>query len=191
MNIIRTCKRGHLVEGDNAYIQPNGYAQCRICRNAAKAASYHRLNIKHEPRTHCKNGHELTLENLCKDVLLKRRCRICRNTYMRNRALKFKKIDPIGSSRYIRSIKLKSSYGITLEEKEQMIAAQDGKCAICYFEFSDNNKPCTDHNHLTQKVRGILCHACNRAIGLLKDDTAVLENAIKYLKAAEEKLEVY
>ena len=39
-----------------------------------------------------------------------------------------------------------------------------------------------DHDHKTGKVRGLLCHNCNRALGLLKDSTEYLENCISYLK---------
>ena len=41
-----------------------------------------------------------------------------------------------------------------------------------------------DHCHATGTVRGLLCHNCNRALGLLHDNTEVLLNAIKYLEGA-------
>lgn len=39
-----------------------------------------------------------------------------------------------------------------------------------------------DHCHVTGKVRGLLCHNCNRALGLLKDSVDNLSKAIDYLK---------
>lgn len=39
-----------------------------------------------------------------------------------------------------------------------------------------------DHDHETGEIRGILCEYCNRALGMVKDDVAVLENMINYLK---------
>jgi hypothetical protein len=81
---------------------------------------------------------------------------------------------------------LKKSYGLTVAEYEKILKEQGGVCAIC-------NKPermkregkalrmPVDHDHLTGKLRGLLCHTCNRAIGLLQDDVIVLRRAISYL----------
>lgn len=40
-----------------------------------------------------------------------------------------------------------------------------------------------DHDHNTGVVRGLLCHNCNRALGLLQDNPETLEVAIAYLKS--------
>ena len=82
--------------------------------------------------------------------------------------------------------KLKKAYGITLDQYNEMLSKQDGKCMIC---LSDNNgfynkKPkafAVDHCHTTGKIRGLLCGDCNTGIGLLKDNIDLLNNAIKYL----------
>ena len=64
-------------------------------------------------------------------------------------------------------------------------------CQICGSEgFSmskreDSEKLCIDHCHNTGIVRGKLCHNCNRALGLLGDDTDILRKAITYLERAE------
>jgi hypothetical protein len=39
-----------------------------------------------------------------------------------------------------------------------------------------------DHNHETGVFRGLLCHCCNLAIGLLKDDPEVVQAAADYLR---------
>lgn len=39
-----------------------------------------------------------------------------------------------------------------------------------------------DHDHATGKVRGLLCHNCNRALGLLHDNPVTINNALEYLK---------
>jgi len=41
-----------------------------------------------------------------------------------------------------------------------------------------------DHCHTTGIVRGMLCHNCNRALGLMQDNTSVLKKAISYLESA-------
>jgi len=78
---------------------------------------------------------------------------------------------------------LKRKYGITLEMYDTMLAKQHGVCAIC---FGDNKGEVlvVDHNHITGKVRGLLCQMCNKGIGSLKTDegTALLFSAIKYIE---------
>ena len=39
-----------------------------------------------------------------------------------------------------------------------------------------------DHCHNTKKIRGLLCHYCNMALGLFKDNTDIMQKAIEYLK---------
>lgn len=80
-------------------------------------------------------------------------------------------------------------YGITLDQYEQMQAAQDNKCAICESEETGLNprtkKPrelAVDHCHDSGEVRGLLCSACNKALGGFKDDVALLERAISYIE---------
>lgn len=78
---------------------------------------------------------------------------------------------------------LKKLYGIGIEEYNKMLAAQDNKCAICK-QPEDNfkRKLCVDHNHVTGVVRGLLCHHCNTAIGLLKEDVNIFKTSLEYLE---------
>ena len=39
-----------------------------------------------------------------------------------------------------------------------------------------------DHDHVTGKFRGILCHPCNTSLGLLSDRADVLRKAADYLE---------
>jgi hypothetical protein len=41
-----------------------------------------------------------------------------------------------------------------------------------------------DHCHSSGEVRGLLCHNCNRALGLLKDSVDSLMRAARYLEGA-------
>lgn len=80
-------------------------------------------------------------------------------------------------------------YGISVKDVENMLKEQDYLCAICNtegFAMSDKvyNTLNVDHDHKTGKVRGMLCHNCNRALGLLQDSTEILQKAINYLKGA-------
>ncbi len=84
-----------------------------------------------------------------------------------------------------------ATYGITLEQYQQMLQAQGGSCAICGGQETSiddrSGKPrmmAVDHDHATSKVRGILCSHCNRAIGLLGDSCNTVLSAYRYLNAA-------
>lgn len=70
---------------------------------------------------------------------------------------------------------------------DEMLAVQGGVCAIC----GKSNKPATkrlavDHNHETDRTRGLLCDRCNVGIGHAKENLEVLEEAIAYLEENED-----
>ena len=71
-------------------------------------------------------------------------------------------------------------YGITYSEYKARSAIQAFKCKICGV---GEKKLVVDHNHKTLEVRGLLCHSCNCALGLLKDDVEVMKKAIQYLES--------
>lgn len=75
---------------------------------------------------------------------------------------------------------LKIQYGLTIEQFEGLVAKHGGMCWICQQE---PNPPCVDHCHATGRVRGILCRACNTAIGRMGDDPARLRAAAAYLES--------
>ena len=64
-----------------------------------------------------------------------------------------------------------------------MFEKQNGKCAICNFEFSlgRNNQANIDHNHKTGKIRGLLCKDCNITLGNIKEDINILNTMISYI----------
>lgn len=70
-----------------------------------------------------------------------------------------------------------------LSEIEYLDLIKSNKCDICQKEFSLQNRdiPLVDHCHKTNKIRGVLCHNCNLALGLFKDDIKYLQRAINYL----------
>jgi hypothetical protein len=72
-------------------------------------------------------------------------------------------------------------YGLTGEMFDSLLRAQGGVCAICGTGGFSKRGPCVDHNHLTSKVRGILCSHCNSALGHLKDSISIAKKAIEYL----------
>ena len=73
--------------------------------------------------------------------------------------------------------------GITAEEFNSKLKLQDGKCAICDRPQDASIKFLSiDHDHKTNKLRGLLCSNCNRGIGCFKDDPQLLIAAAAYLK---------
>ena len=78
----------------------------------------------------------------------------------------------------------KERYGITLNEYEEMLSKQDGKCAVCLVDgkATKQKKLVVDHNHSTGSIRGLLCHSCNCGLGLFKDREELLNKAINYLR---------
>ena len=66
-----------------------------------------------------------------------------------------------------------------------LFAAQKGLCAICDTTIKINTRgrgsAHLDHDHSTGRVRGWLCHACNVAIGMLREDPRVITRALAYV----------
>lgn len=75
------------------------------------------------------------------------------------------------------------SYGISLEQYEEMKIRQGEKCLICNIHVSNlKTGLCIDHCHNTKKIRGLLCRKCNSALGLFNENLEFLKNAINYLE---------
>jgi hypothetical protein len=77
-----------------------------------------------------------------------------------------------------RSYRLRRRYGITAAEADAMLEAQGGLCALCRERPAEH----VDHDHLTGKVRGMLCSCCNQGLGNFRDRADVLRSAIDYLE---------
>jgi hypothetical protein len=98
-----------------------------------------------------------------------------------------------GDPRYQETNRLKTRkfnlkrFDMTLDDYNQMLVEQNGLCAICgKIELSKNQfglRPlCVDHDHATNKVRGLLCSRCNCMLGNAKDSIDTLQKAVAYLK---------
>lgn len=70
------------------------------------------------------------------------------------------------------------AYGLTEETYNEMFDSQGGKCLIC----GDALTLVVDHDHVTGKVRGLLCNQCNVGLGSFKDRLDLLRNAVLYLQ---------
>lgn len=86
-----------------------------------------------------------------------------------------------------RRYNLKKTFGLTVEQYDAMLAEQGGVCAICKKAETTVRQGAVqslsvDHCHTTNKIRGLLCNSCNRALGKFRDSIDLLKNAQLYLE---------
>jgi hypothetical protein len=67
-----------------------------------------------------------------------------------------------------------ANYGLTLEDFDRLLKAQQYACGMCHLPFKEGQRIHVDHDHACCKdkcrscgkcVRGLLCHVCNIALG--------------------------
>lgn len=81
-----------------------------------------------------------------------------------------------------KAINLFRRYGITQQDYNTMLVAQSGACAICAKACPTGKRLAVDHDHLSGKVRGLLCASCNARINTLAfDGTGLFIVALRYL----------
>ena len=71
--------------------------------------------------------------------------------------------------------KIKYQLGLSWEQVQEVTSP--GKCEVC----GSTDRLCIDHDHQTDEVRGLLCHNCNTALGLVGDNVETLSKLITYL----------
>ena len=83
-------------------------------------------------------------------------------------------------------LRLTTGAKIRLSEYRQLLERQSGKCAICGNVSADAHYRAllVDHDHVTGKIRGLLCNECNIGLGRFKDSIDLLRQAITYLEQA-------
>ena len=154
---------GHNNRGKRNIIVEPGYKYCGKCKNILSITNFAKNKIK-------KDG-------------LQERCKKCRSNH-------YTKLDKSKIKKLTKEQRRKSvikSYGITIQEFENLLLKQTNTCAICKSDNWGRSSPSIDHDHLTGKVRGLLCNNCNRVIRLLGDSINIIEMALNYLKEFYEK----
>jgi len=96
---------------------------------------------------------------------------------------KFHKENPEKSREYF----LKNTYGLTVDDFDKKFAEQNGVCAICGKKETSKNqygirRLNIDHNHITNKNRGLLCSTCNQGLGLFYIDEKGIELLLKAIE---------
>lgn len=146
-----------------------GHSKCRKCCRENFKRSAESWRIDQSPRL-CKVCHKIKRIFMYPSV-----CRSCSQKRTRTRS------PLIDRSHHLREI-----YDIRLEDYDAMLSAQHGRCAICLADRPARSRRFThfavDHNHTTDKIRGLLCFDCNRGLGNFKDDPQLLLTAALYLE---------
>ncbi len=173
-----------------------------------KAAAEARGDTKYQSDHACPKGHvglRLTVNGACVECTYERR----RQRYhssdaqkdaAREDARKRRRQDPAGMRISQSRSRLKTTYGMTQEQYEDLFEKQDGCCAICEMLVTsrfDATQPLwrgagapgndlgrVDHCHSTNAVRGLLCSNCNIGLGKFQDDEKILLRAVRYLRAS-------
>lgn len=86
--------------------------------------------------------------------------------------------------RRFRQQHLLRKYGITEASYKKKLKSQKGRCAICDRKNPGRNNKhfLVDHDHITGRVRGLLCHRCNGGLASFGDEPIRLRKAAKYLE---------
>ena len=104
---------------------------------------------------------------------LSSRCKACHSAYQREWQI---------ATRADRTnYKRRRLFGVS----QEIIDLLGDRCAICAGDGTD-----LDHDHLTGKIRGMLCNPCNRGLAAFRDEASRLLAAALYLNSAAEKAEV-
>jgi recombination endonuclease VII len=81
-----------------------------------------------------------------------------------------------------RDLYLRRTYGMTLADYYVLLDYQDGKCFMCGKEPRPGENLTVDHDHISRRVRGLLCTYCNRRVIGRHRDWQVLQRAADYLR---------
>lgn len=120
-----------------------------------------------------------------------KRCRICHTV---KSAAEFPRVrqnvDGLGSwcreCRYVRQrgLELSTKYGMDHQQYASLLADQGGACAVCGGPPGAGRPTFqVDHDHATGRVRGLLCHSCNLALGHARDVPQLLRVMADYLRS--------
>lgn len=81
---------------------------------------------------------------------------------------------------------LRKKYGITADEYDDLLVAQEGRCAVCRTDQPGGPTPDAafhvDHSHGDGQVRSLLCRSCNTALGLLGEDPERIRALLAYVE---------
>ena len=144
--------------------------------------------MEHKQCTKCQQTKLLTEFHTVNKSSEKRRsiCKLCHNAVYRSNYKKNpeKYREYTKSKSYRPELKRKANlktFGLTIQQYEEMLQNQNGVCAICLEECVSGRRLAVDHCHITGKVRQLLCRRCNQSMGKFNDDPVLLQKVVAYL----------
>lgn len=113
-------------------------------------------------------------------------CRPCQSsrvrTWEQRNPERYRDLKRVHYERKGRDTVFQRKYGITVQQRDEMLDEQGGRCVGCCVAFTEAQPPVIDHRHDDGCVRGILCRPCNVVLGLLQDDPVRLRRLANYLE---------
>lgn len=196
--ICKTCREEKAIAGFTP--TPHGHRrECRACRAKVMNAYYHRTKVLKRPIrvrdrdglrqcARCEKWSPLNLENYIrrKHGYWETICKPCKNA----KTLKWMKDNRSHSNRRRQQLrrenpektaaeKRRHVYKLSDAQYRAMYEIREGRCWICSTHYQSLH---VDHCHKTNRIRGLLCRACNLALGMMKDDPLRLHRAADYLE---------
>lgn len=116
------------------------------------------------------------------------RQRVCKNCSAKQARLY--RASPNGRARLLNgshAFNLRRHFGLTQKSYMEMHTKQFGVCAICQkpesaIRLGTIRRLGVDHDHITNKVRGLLCVTCNHGLGKFRDSPELLKAAAAYIR---------
>lgn len=120
-------------------------------------------------------------------------CKECRREAQRKYQAERRRDPEVRATRNEQAKAARRAYfGLVDGDYEVLFQVQNGVCAGCFREPVEGRSLDIDHEHQLQekdrepwerfiKLRGLLCHRCNRLLGLAGDDSGVLRRLADYL----------
>jgi hypothetical protein len=147
---------------------PLGSKICSKCAKLKNLSEYH-------PHTKTVDGKQPSCKDCCYKVKLRSQEKYPEKHRERMRTI-------------VRRAHVRRKYKLVRGEYEFLVEKTGNTCEACGNPETITHKDgsiwelCVDHDHVTGKVRGLLCHACNRAAGAINDDPARLRQIADYLE---------
>lgn len=149
----------------------NQYKKCSRCGVEKLLSEFHK-----------KAGYKFGVRSECKICIKKWQAEHYADEQIRSKRIKRQREPGYRLSQ--RKSHLYNKYGITIEDYNKLLTSQNNCCATCQSPNPGGRSAVyfhVDHCHVTGKIRGLLCQACNNVLGLVKDNINTLKAMIKYV----------
>lgn len=168
---------------------PSTTKDCSVCRNTLSTIEFYATtHSKDGLLSRCKNCHKAAVLARQKERpdLVNLKNALWKKVNRRKVALYEKRRrdarSPEQRKAYYRRATLRQAYGMTREHYDEKLASQNERCVLCAVHISEVNRMfAVDHDHVTGKIRDLLCHHCNTALARLEAIEGWAHKAIAYL----------